>query len=110
MAEELGVSRQTVLNWENTEHSASPGHGDVLVWAIVTGVAVEELDPEHPQAGVRWLRASSTKEPTPPDGGVTSEWAASGSNREPTGSRLGTVTELPSREEPAPRRRDKEAA
>lgn len=59
----VGVSGQTIRNWQDPDHPARPGNSDVLAYAISTNVPVEALDPNHPQAGLRWTYTAG------PDGG-----------------------------------------
>jgi DNA-binding XRE family transcriptional regulator len=81
MARRIGVSDQTIRNWETPGSTKRPRPGDIFLWAIATGFAVEVIDPEHPQAGLRWMRALRGPDG---DGG---ECAPRDSNPEPNDSR-----------------------
>lgn len=78
----IGVSGQTIRNWQDADHTAKPSHGDILALAVNCGVPVEALDPDHPQAGLVWEYRRVVGGPDG-DGG---EYAPGDSNPEPSGS------------------------
>lgn len=72
----IGVSDTTIRNWQNVDHAARPSDADVLMLAVVLGVPVESLDPQHPFAGIRWTFGVDPDDPA---------YAPRDSNPEPSG-------------------------
>lgn len=77
----VGVSAQTIRNWLNPEDGAKPNHAEVLAIAVATNTPVEELDPTHPQAGLRWSTAE-----------MPSTWPGNSTRRNRTGPGRNSAT------------------
>lgn len=65
IAELVGVTSQTVRNWQDPEHTARPRHSDVLMWAVATNTPVRMLDAEHPLASVHTIDDSGSDDDGP---------------------------------------------
>lgn len=59
LAARTGRTGQTIRNWR--DGATQPSHGDVLSLAVALDIPVEELDPAHPQAGIRWTATGESK-------------------------------------------------